>query len=144
MSTETGELVYANGIDADGNYLLPPMPPEVIAAIARGDTVDAESIDALRLKYETAAAAHYGVLGDETQLGQVGGAVVAADDAARVPAMKEALSPLLELRRQQAGDKYYELDKQKAYRTGESKNGYLRRHLLGPGPVDPKSCRTTS
>jgi hypothetical protein len=139
MSTNPSELVYANGIDPDGNYLLPPMPPDVIAGIAQGGTVDSESLAALRLKYETSAAAHYGVLGDETQLGQVGwGVLFAADDAARVEAMKEALSPLLDLRREQAGDKYYELDKQKAYRSGESKNAFLKRHLLGPGPVDPE------
>jgi hypothetical protein len=138
MSTDPSELVYSNGIDPDGNYLLPPMPAELIAAIAQGDTVDDESLEALILKYEARDAAHYGVLGDETRLDQVGwGVLFAADDAARVPAMQEALAPLLALRREQAGDRYYELDKKQSYRTGESKNAFLKRHQLGPGPVDP-------
>jgi len=47
------------------------------------------------------------------------------------------LSPLLELRRQQAGDLYREYTGAAGYRRGEGKNRFLARHKVGPGPVDP-------
>ena len=47
MSDATNELVYANGIDATGAYLLPPMPPAEIAALARGQEADDDLLAAL-------------------------------------------------------------------------------------------------
>ncbi len=58
-----------------------------------------------------------------------------------MPALKEALQPLLDLRRAQATKndptffKIYE--GVNAYRSGEAKQKFLARHGAGPGPADP-------
>lgn len=45
MADDTGELVYANGIDATtGGYLLPPLPPGEIAELARNQQTDADML----------------------------------------------------------------------------------------------------
>ena len=60
------------------------------------------------------------------------------------PAIYEALSPLLKLRKQQAGERYREYVGPAAYRsaaagrTAESKQDFLGRNGAGPGPVDPQ------
>ena len=48
MSDDTGELVYANGIDATtGGYLLPPMAPAEIAELVRHEDGDADLLSAV-------------------------------------------------------------------------------------------------
>ena len=60
------------------------------------------------------------------------------------PAIYEALSPLLKLRKEQAGGRYREYTGAKAYRgataetQAESKQDFLMRNGAGPGPVDPQ------
>jgi hypothetical protein len=47
--SEGGELVFVNGVDGStGNYLLPPLPPAVLAAAARGEPLDESRADWLR------------------------------------------------------------------------------------------------
>ncbi|MEM7050282.1 MAG: hypothetical protein AAF604_11520 [Acidobacteriota bacterium] len=54
------------------------------------------------------------------------------------PAVAEALRPLLEHRRQQAGaDRYRELRGGDGYRAGETKLDFLARHGVAPGPPQP-------
>jgi hypothetical protein len=50
------------------------------------------------------------------------------------PAVREALLPLLELRRQQAGDRFCEV----TLRPEETCFDFLARYRVGPGPVDPR------
>ena len=47
--------------------------------------------------------------------------------------MREALRPLIERRRAQAGERYREFE----CRRSESASGFLARHGMGPGPADP-------
>ncbi len=69
---------------------------------------------------------------DPHDLSQTGWGVIFPHDAQS--GVREALSPLLEVRRAQAGDLYKEF----SYRLGESKNDFLHRQGVGPGPVDPQ------
>jgi hypothetical protein len=57
-------------------------------------------------------------------------------DFHRREAIQEALWPLLERRRAQAGD-LFRVYADDGYRPGESKSAFLARHGMGPGPADP-------
>jgi hypothetical protein len=63
--------------------------------------------------------------------------IFAFQDQDKISALKEALGELLNLRQQQAGERYREYSGQDACRPGESKSGFLSRHGIGPGPADP-------
>jgi Peptidase family C25 len=145
MSVEqlTQEL-YFNGIDgASGEYLLPPLTPEQVSKIAQGEEFDPIEISELRKKdlhvkgLEPDFAPIEGV--DPKDLAQTGWGVIFAHNAD--PVIKEALKELLEHRQKQAsknhGNYYQEYINGKGYRPGESKNQFLSRHGVGPGPADP-------
>ena len=134
MSDATNELVYANGIDATGAYLLPPMPPAEIAALARGQEAD----DDLLATLTTATGATGNHLGlpfdvDPANLAQAGWGVVFSTE--EDPQVKAALAPLLEARSRQVTDaaRLKELD----YVEGESRRHWLARHGVAAGNVDP-------
>lgn len=76
----------------------------------------------------------YGV--DSDDLAQAGWAVVFPQDE-HSAAIREALAPLLELRRRQAGPRYRECFGRDGIARGESKRAFLARHGVGAGPVDP-------
>lgn len=58
--------------------------------------------------------------------------------AEQVAALRDALNPLLELRREQAGRFYFEfIGPEHGYRAGESKNDFLTRHGRAPGAANP-------
>ncbi|BDI15923.1 hypothetical protein ANSO36C_17250 [Nostoc cf. commune SO-36] len=145
MSIEqlTKEL-YFNGIDgASGEYLLPPLTPEQLAKIAQGEDFDPIEISELKKKdlhvkgLEPDFAPIEGV--DPKNLAETGWGVIFAYNAD--PAIKEALQELLTHRQKQAAKKhehfYREYTGPKGYRPGESKNQFLSRHGVGPGPADP-------
>lgn len=74
---------------------------------------------------------------DATQLAQAGWGVVFAHDAD--PAIQEALQPLLDLRREQAGPLFKVYQGSAGYRPGESKSRFLTRHgAAAAGPADPQ------
>ncbi len=52
--------------------------------------------------------------------------------------VKDALHPLLELRKSQAGDLFRLCDGTAAYRPGERKDQYCNRQGIAPGAVDPR------
>jgi hypothetical protein len=138
-----------NGVNgATGDYLLPPLTPQEISAIARGEKLDPKHVQELKRWWDRISQAHLaakeGV--DPTNLAESGWAVIFAHNAD--PAIREALSPLLELRRRQATQKnnyYREYTDKDGYRPGESKQQFLARlpHCVGngrgvgPGPADP-------
>jgi hypothetical protein len=137
------ELLVFNGIDgASGEYLLPPMAPQDLAKIAQGEALDEKHLSELRWRHRQATEAHLGVVEgvDPKNLAQTGWGVIFAHNAD--PAIREALSELLEHRQQQAAqhhEHYYkEYTGVKAYRPGESKQAFLARHGAGPGPADPE------
>ena len=137
------EPLIFNGIDgATGRYLLPPFTTGDISKIAQGEKLDPAHMQELMQRWTQKSQPHFGVKamdGDETNLARTGWGVIFAHDAD--PAIREALAPLLDRRRAQAGaekEKYYqEFSGVRAYRPGESKQQYLARMGVGPGPADP-------
>jgi hypothetical protein len=144
--------LFFNGIDgSNGEYLLPPQSPAVVSAIARGelDSIDPKHLDELKRWWQRVSQAHYAPTegADPRDLAQVGWGVIFAHDAD--PAIRDALRPLLDHRRAQAGrdrEHYYRAfagaqqtpRQPSGYRPGESKQEFLARHGAGPGPADPE------
>ena len=137
----TTKLIF-NGINgATGSYLLPEMSAEEISVIAQGEEFDKDHLNELKHRYRSAGMVSLGPKEgvDPKDLGQSGwGVIFAHDDSEQIDAWKQALKPLLDLRKEQAGDLYKEYIGQDAYRPGESKNRFLSRHGMGPGPADPE------
>jgi hypothetical protein len=107
----TTNLIF-NGINgATGGYLLPEMSTEEISKIAQGEEFDTDHLNELKDRYRSAGMVPLGVKEgvDPRDLAQSGwGVVFAHDDGDRIDVWKEALKPLLDLRREQAGDLYKE------------------------------------
>ncbi len=105
-----------------------------------------ESHDAVRLeelRFKAATRTPYPVkpgAGDPSRVEDVGWAVMfPADMHPRVrEEIKDALQPLLELRREQAGDLFRIYEGGDAYRAGERKDQAFERLGVGPGLVDPQ------
>lgn len=138
-----------NGIDgASGAYLQPPISPEQLSALVRGQALsegDQAQLKELKnwMKYLTQiASAHFGVKEgvDPNNLAETGWGVIFTHDSD--PAVREALGELLAWRREQAAaqhEHYYrEYSLADGYRPGESKQAFLERHGAGPGPADPE------
>lgn len=142
------ERLFFNGIDGrTGQYLLPPMPVARLADVACQGPLAGDERASLRYQARaagTAPAARAGEL-DAGDLAQVGWAVVFAftlpgsPAARRQAAIREALAPLLDLRREQAGarheGRYLECTGELGYRRGEPAHEYLAR-LAAAGPAD--------
>lgn len=125
----TDDRLYSNGIAADtGDYLQPPLGvAEAARALAEGPP-PAEG---------AAAKPLFGI--DPEQLDEAGWGVVfpaAWEGTPRLAAVREALEPLLRLRRQQAGDGLY---RELSYREGEDKVAFLERHGAGFGAAEPRT-----
>ncbi|MCA9709743.1 MAG: hypothetical protein KDK70_28145 [Myxococcales bacterium] len=141
MSAEDQDFVF-NGIDgATGGYITPPMSAHQLVALARGKDPDEVQREATE-RHEAKKQDHYAVRADvdPTVLAQAGWGVIFAYD--EDPAVREALQPLLELRRAQASTiaehRYREFSGAKGYRPGERKPAFLRRQGAPvSGPIDP-------
>jgi hypothetical protein len=137
------KLLYANGIHGvSGDYLLSPRRPEDLAAIALSSGPDRGSAHwhtlQSRARSKTLPYGGHAPSLDYQDLAQVGWGILFADaDEETTPAIREALSVLLEYRKKQAGSFYRELTGPDAYRAGESGHDFLARHGVGPGPFDP-------
>jgi len=139
------DLLYTNGINAaSGDYDFPPLPIEKLSELAQGQTLDEKEVDELRKKHKQKTEAHWAVKEgvDPKDLAQTGwGVVFAFADKDKTPAIKDALKPLLDWRRSQAGkikaERYKEYVGPLAFRPNETKNAFLARHGMGPGPADP-------
>ncbi len=146
----TEDLLFFNGINgSSGDYLLPPLTAEQVAKIAQGEDFDPEELDELIRKnkhvqgLEPDFAPIEGV--DPKNIAETGWGVIFAFNAD--PAIREALSELLEHRKKQATEKHehyyqeysgprgYRFDKEK--NRYETKNQFLSRQGVGPGPADP-------
>jgi len=141
-------LLTFNGINGStGRYDVEPMDVDGFSRLVLGkaqpapaDKAHLEELERRRLRD---TEAHYapkeGV--DPKKLEETGWGAIFAFGAD--PAIYEALSPLLKLRKQQAGERYREYLGPNAYRGAtsdsppESKQDFLKRHGAGPGPVDP-------
>jgi hypothetical protein len=137
-----------NGIDGrSGAYLVPSVGVAQLAQIALGrpvPTTERDEVD-LRLSVDIDYPLKEGE--DPDDLSQAGWAVVlpfvrkGSEAEAEQAAIREALEPLLALRRSQAARhddrRYRECVGPDAYRPGETKQQFLTRMGAGPGPVDP-------
>jgi hypothetical protein len=135
---DEAERFYFNGINgATGEYGLPPMSAEELAKLIVGEAPP-ENLSELSYRYRQQNEAHLGVKEgvDPKELGEAGWGVVFAQDAD--PAVRSALQPLLDLRAEQAGERFKVYESEGGYRPGESKGGFLARHGVGPGPSDPE------
>ena len=134
------DLLYFNGIDGrTGNYLVPPLKPDELSTVARGEKFEPEQLAELNWRISQRES-HYGVKPgvDPTDIAQAGWAVLFP--AKYDPQIKEALSELLEHRQAQANrtkERYHEYLGPIGFRPTDSKNSFLSRLGVGPGPVDP-------
>jgi hypothetical protein len=138
-------LLWFNGIDGRrGSYLLPPLPPRQLADFACGATLDparARELQAWVARGEGKARRGLKEGLDPGKLDEAGWGVIFPRLADSEP-LREALAPLLDLRRAQAGKRrerfFREFVGEDGYCEGESKVAFLARHGAGPGPADPE------
>ena len=138
-------LLWFNGLDGRrGTYLLPPVPPRQLADFARGATVDRARVRELQAwvaRGEGKARRGLKEGLDPGKLEEAGWGVIFARSADSEP-LREALAPLLDLRRAQAGKRqerfFREFTGDDGYREGDTKIAFLSRHGAGPGPADPE------
>ncbi len=136
-------LIYANGIDAlTGEPLLPPLTVEVVAARAQDRPITPAALAELRQRLRVVQTKRGIMAGfDANDLAQAGwGVIFAAADRERIPALREALAPLLQARQEQAGARYRDetISPDFLYQPHESKLSWLQRNGGGPGRVDPR------
>jgi hypothetical protein len=138
-------MLWFNGIDArSGGYLLSPTSPRQLADFACGAAVDPGRIRELQAWVERGEGkARRGLKEglDPSKLDEAGWGVIFPSSMDPEP-LREALAPLLDLRRAQAGKRqerfFREFAGDDGYREGESKVAFLARHGAGPGPADPE------
>ncbi len=136
----TGDL-YFNGVNgATGQYGLEPMSSAKLASIIKGEKPDKGEEQGER-DFKKGMPPGFpckeGV--NPASLKQAGWAVLfpAQMDAGHRAAIKDALSELLALRREQAGDLFKLYEAADGYQPNESKAKFFRRHKIGPGAADP-------
>jgi hypothetical protein len=144
IAADTNDLLVFNGVNGEtGDYLLPPLQPAVVAALARDERVDRAEAGQLAARYAEKSGTFLGPIEevDASDLGQAGWGVIFASDAD--PVVRRALQPLLDHRRLQAArideGHYREYVDADGYRTGESTSDFLVRHQVAPGqPANPR------
>jgi Peptidase family C25 len=128
-----------NGVNgATGEYGLPRMTGEELARFLSGEAPP-ENLRELRSREEQREGTrHLGVMEgiDAKRLDQAGWGVIFTHGAD--PAVREALAPLLDLRREQAGDRFKIYEGSGGYQPGEAKGKFLARYGMGPGPANPE------
>ncbi|HVK11474.1 MAG TPA: DNA/RNA non-specific endonuclease [Gemmataceae bacterium] len=137
MPPPADRLVF-NGVNAaTGDYLLPPLPAEVIGRVARGEKPDPRLLAELKWRHRQDTTTYRSVKAgvDPKRLDESGWGAVFPHTCP--PAVVEALRPLLDHRKAQAGPLYREYAGHNGYRPGDGKLDFLNRHHAGPGPVDP-------
>ncbi len=154
--SDTQQEIQLFGVNGrTGRYALPRLTSEDMATIARRAEAPPRVVADARCSLADRESAELeGILGvapgsivrggrrrhpelSEWEIGRRGWGVVFAADDRRVPELREALEPLLELRREQAGvvsdEHFHELE----YRAGEPLFDFRRRYRGTPGIVDP-------
>src|SRR4030081_3717877 len=102
-ATQNESTLFFNGIDGTtGDYLTRDLSPRQVAKIAMGLQFDPEELAELAIK-KIQEEPHFGPKEgvDDQDLGKTGWGVIFAPDIGQD--IKIALSPLLDLRREQAG-----------------------------------------
>lgn len=142
------DMVVFNGIDSrTGNYLLPALDVTQLARIAFGHAPTATERDEVDVRLGSHIEYPLKEGEDPDDLSHAGWAIVfpfarkGSEASAHQAAVREALGPLLALRRTRATGRderrYRECVGPDAYRPGETKQQFLTRMGAGTGPVDP-------
>ncbi len=111
------DVVVATGLDEAGRSLLPPLSPEQLGRLVAEEEPDPEMLHLIQDWSEGKAVqdpfrAPSVDIEDPTDLSEAGWGVIFAEDT---PAsVRRALRPLLELRSEQAGERYFELSSEEA------------------------------
>lgn len=134
------DLVF-NGVNAStGTLLFPKTSLERIARVIRGEEPDPDEVADLAARQQADTVDHLAVIfgRDPRRLDEVGWALVAAADVD--PAVIEALTPLRDRRRSQAGDLYRELwGPEDGIRANDDSQDFLIRHGVDANDVaDPE------
>jgi len=146
--------LYLNGIDADTGGPLDgerAITTEDIAKVARGQKLAKDDkwfkeLNGRRNRDKMHGGPHFGVAEgiDNNDLSQTGWGVIFPANLPKksLDGIKEALKPLLDLRQKQAAAQqasfYQEFSgAERGYKIGESKNDFLKRSNVSPGPADP-------
>lgn len=142
-----------NGLNArTGQYLVPPMPADQVARLARGEKLDPKELQALQRRLRHSRNVQFGPAEgiDPKEIGQTGWGVIfpfvkpGTDAAKRQAAVRAALDPLIALRRAQASAKdprYFRIfdDVEGAWRPTDTKRKWLKRQGAGAtGPANPE------
>jgi hypothetical protein len=128
--------IYFNGISGvTGQYLVEPMDLKQAARLARNKDLDAFGLNWLKTSYRSQSQARYGTffLVEMADPGQAGWGVVFHQDEDE--AVKKALQPLIDHRAKQVADAKLKILE---YRNGEDWSGWLARHGVSAGNIDPK------
>ncbi|MDX1664683.1 MAG: hypothetical protein R3272_12895 [Candidatus Promineifilaceae bacterium] len=136
---EVDEAVYFNGIDlTSGSYATPPVARSQLEAEIFQKHEEPENIAELRFRHRRATIHPLGVREgvDAEQVQEAGWGVIFAHDAD--PAVREALTPLLNLRAEQAGKFYHCFDGEHGFQPDDTKNSFLVRNGGGVGAADPE------
>ncbi|HYO14374.1 MAG TPA: C25 family cysteine peptidase [Thermoanaerobaculia bacterium] len=137
MESIQHQTLALNGIDASTGEPLACATLEQIAALACGDQIPSGELEELRrwsaYLREDHLDARFQV--DPRNLAETGWAVVFPEG--RQDELREALAPLLELRKSQATRIAEHRYREIVHRRGEPKARFLARHGMGPGPADP-------
>lgn len=131
---------FLNGIDAEtGEYLTPPLSAQQVAALAQGESLDAETRVDMKVWLQQGKKGLRS--GEERDLSQAGWGILFARDDPQTGAIREKLKPLLDLRRSKASAKhehfYKEMYGPKGVHPGDTKRRFLSRHGVGAGSADP-------
>lgn len=136
MSILGHRVPVLSGFNASTGEPLPCATIDQIAAMACGENLPGSEAEELRRLSSSLREDHLDTRFqvDPRNLAETGWGVIFPED--RREELRDALEPLLSLRRSQAGriaeNRYREL----IHRRGESKARFLARHGVGPGPVD--------
>jgi DNA/RNA endonuclease G (NUC1) len=147
-------MVTFNGINGrTGDYLIPAQTVEQLVVAARGEDVTQQLKSELAAKRREVAEGSFGIRPghDASNLQEAGWGIIAPENVS--PAVLEALKPLIDLRKAQAGAKKEHYFRQfigpartstsgqrlpRGYRAGETKDEFLAYHGKGPGLADPE------
>jgi len=137
---DTGDAVVNGVVVLTGTYGVANLSASLLAAIAERRPLSAAELDELRERLHRAKA-HLGVadhIRDPNDLSKTGWGVVFAQDDPNVSAARAALAPLLDKRREEAGQFYREFVDADGIGAEEPGRTFLARHGSAPGPVDPE------
>ncbi len=137
------EMPIPNGIFADSGLPLSGFEPADIDALAEQEATPSEADRLSQVRGDDLAKAEQdgvdrAILGDldPNDLSQAGWGVIFAADADAT--LKDALKPLLDRRREQAGEPLFKVfEGGDGYRPGDTAVNWLERHGVGLSVVDP-------